>query len=81
MSYRDVMISVGIALVVVAAALYAVRPSSAPLRTFQLHYDHDDYKIEADELRSNGMCSEFLKGGKVIVAVCGMHTVAEMVEN
>lgn len=68
---------------VVVAAFVAGWPAPAPpapLRYYTADTGRDTYRVQADETRTEGLCTVFYRGGQRIAGVCGYHVWSEAVE-
>jgi len=84
MTWRELLLSVVSAVVGISMMGYLMRtaPSATPVPTrhFVAYMNETEYSVDADEMRVEGFCTVFLRGGVRFAAVCGQHTVSEAVE-
>lgn len=82
MSWRALLFSILMATVWTCAALFTLRsPAPAP-RTFAVFNERgvEPLTVTADEVRIEGFCTVFLRGGQRIAATCGQHWWSEYAE-
>lgn len=75
--FKAFLVGAGVGLLVFAIGFLLPRPKAAPKNWYKIYFivDSSVAGFQADSVRANGTCTEFINGGKVDAIICTAHTV------